>query len=150
MKNSIVKTLDINAPVARVWRALTDHAEFGAWFGVSLERPFAVGQTTSGQLTIKGFEHLVLEVQVQKMDTNRLFSYTWHPYAVDADTDYSGETPTLVEFSLEASTNGTLLTITESGFDKIPAHRRDEAWRMNDGGWAAQIKNIANHVAEPE
>ncbi|ANO52061.1 SRPBCC family protein [Woeseia oceani] len=150
MKNSIVKTLDINAPVARVWRALTDHAEFGAWFGVSLERPFAVGQTNSGQLTIKGFEHLVLEVQVQKMDTNRLFSYTWHPYAVDADTDYSGETPTLVEFSLEASTNGTLLTITESGFDKIPAHRRDEAWRMNDGGWAAQIKNIANHVAEPE
>lgn len=150
MKNSIVKTLDINAPVARVWRALTDYAEFGAWFGVSLERPFAVGQTTSGQLTIKGFEHLVLEVQVQKMDTNRLFSYTWHPYAVDADTDYSGETPTLVEFSLEASTNGTLLTITESGFDKIPAHRRDEAWRMNDGGWAAQIKNIANHVAEPE
>jgi len=150
MKNSIVKTLDINAPVARVWRALTDHAEFGAWFGVSLERPFAVGQTTSGQLTIKGFEHLVLEVQVQKMDTNRLFSYTWHPYAVDADTDYSGEAPTLVEFSLEASTNGTLLTITESGFDKIPAHRRDEAWRMNDGGWAAQIKNIANHVAEPE
>jgi hypothetical protein len=82
------------------------------------------------------------------MEPERLFSFTWHPYAVDPKIDYSEETPTLVEFRLEKTTSGTLLLLTESGFDKIPSQRKLEAWRMNDGGWTEQMKNIESHVAQ--
>ncbi|RDJ93976.1 vanillate O-demethylase oxidoreductase VanB, partial [Lacticaseibacillus rhamnosus] len=92
--------------------------------------------------------HLKWEAVVQKMEPERLFSFTWHPYAVDPEKDYSGEPPTLVEFRLEKIPNGTLLLLTESGFDKIPAGRRAEAFRMNDGGWAEQMKNIEAHVTK--
>ncbi|CAG0959962.1 hypothetical protein PHYC_00670 [Phycisphaerales bacterium] len=144
--DSIVKSIDIKAPPARVWRALTDHREFGTWFRVSLESPFAPGKTTRGRITYPGYEHLVMEVVVQRMEPERLFSYTWHPNAVDSKADYSGEKPTLVEFRLEPSALGTLLTVTESGFSAIPAHRRDEAFRMNSGGWTEQVRNIQNHA----
>jgi hypothetical protein len=82
------------------------------------------------------------------MELERLFSFTWHPYAVDSKIDYSKETPTLVEFRLEKTSKGTLLLLTESGFDKIPSNRRLEAFRRNDGGWTEQMKNIENHVAQ--
>jgi len=148
MDNKIEKRIELNAPIARVWRALTDHREFGEWFRVALEGPFVVGQTTRGHITWPGYEHLVWEAVVQKMEPERLFSFTWHPYAVDPAVDYSSEPPTLVEFRLEKTATGTLLIVTESGFENVPAHRRAEAFRMNDNGWAQQMKNIETHVAQ--
>lgn len=146
MTDRIEKRIELKAPVSRVWRALTDYREFGQWFRVVLEGPFVPGQAASGRITHPGFEHVTMQIVVQKMEPERLFSYTWHPYAVDPKVDYSQEPPTLVEFRLEKTPDGTLLTVTESGFDKIPSHRRDEAFRMNEGGWAAQLKNIERHV----
>jgi uncharacterized protein YndB with AHSA1/START domain len=146
--NRIEKRIELKAPVLRVWRALTDYREFGEWFRVKLDGPFVPGQVSRGQITYPGYEHLKWEAVVQKMEPERLFSFTWHPYAVDPKVDYSKETPTVVEFRLEKIANGTLLTVVESGFDKIPADRRLEAFRMNDGGWAQQMKNIEIHVAE--
>jgi uncharacterized protein YndB with AHSA1/START domain len=146
MENMIRKQIELKAPVARVWRALTDYREFSEWFHVKLEGPFVAGQVARGQVTHPGYEHVILKITVQKIEPERLFSYTWHPYAVDASIDHSGETPTLVEFRLEPVQDGTLLVVTESGFDRIPASRRDEAFRKNDGGWAQQIKNIESHV----
>ena len=148
MDNKIEKKIELNAPIARVWRALTDHREFGEWFRVALEGPFVVGQTTRGHITWPGYEHLVWEAAVQKMEPERLFSFTWHPYAVDPAVDYSSEPPTLVEFRLEKTPTGTLLIVTESGFENVPAHRRAEAFRMNDNGWMQQIKNIENYVTQ--
>jgi uncharacterized protein YndB with AHSA1/START domain len=142
----IEKRIELKAPLARVWRALTDYREFGEWFQVKLEEPFVPGQTARGYITWPGYEHLVWEAVVQTMEAERLFSFTWHPYSVDPKADYSKETPTLVEFRLEETASGTLLTLTESGFDKVPAARRDEAFLRNDGGWAQQMKNIETHV----
>ncbi len=146
MENRIEKRIELKAPVSRVWRALTDHREFGEWFRVKLNSPFVPGQISRGQVTYPGYEHVKWEAVVQKMEPERLFSFTWHPYAVEPKTDYSKETPTLVEFRLEKTTRGTLLLLTESGFDKIPADRRPEAFRMNDGGWTEQMKNIESYV----
>lgn len=147
MDYQIEKRIELKAPVSRVWRALTDHREFGEWFRVNLEGPFVPGETARGQTTYPGYEHLKFEAVVQKMEPEQFFSYTWHPYAVDPNVDYSTEKPTLVEFRLEPTASGTLLTVTESGFDKIPANRRDEAFRMNEGGWAIQMENIGRYVA---
>lgn len=148
MINEIEKRIELKAPVARVWRALTDYREFGEWFRVKLDGPFVPGQVSRGHITYPGYEHIKWEAVVQKMEPERLFSFTWHPYSVDPKIDYSTETPTLVEFTLEKTAGGTLLLLTESGFDKIPAARRAEALRMNDGGWTEQMKNIENHVAK--
>ncbi len=146
MENRIEKRIELKAPIARVWRGLTDYREFGEWFLVKLEGPFVPGQITRGHITYPGYEHLKWEAVVQKMEPERLFSFTWHPGAVDPKIDYSKETPTLVEFRLEETPGGTLLVLTESGFDKIPSHRRDEAYRMNEGGWSEQMKNIERYV----
>ena len=148
MQNKIEKQIDLKAPVARVWRALTDYREFGAWFRVAIEGPFVPGQTSRGHITYPGYEHVIWQVVIQQMEPDRLFSFTWHPYAVDPNTDYSNETPTLVEFRLEKTATGTRLALTESGFENVPAHRRAEAFRMNDGGWTEQMKNIENHVTQ--
>jgi uncharacterized protein YndB with AHSA1/START domain len=147
MSDRIEKQIELQAPVSRVWRALTDYREFGEWFKVKLEGPFVAGKVSRGNITHPGYEHLQMEVAVQKIEPERLFSYTWHPYAIDPKVDYSGETRTLVEFRLEPTDKGTLLTVTESGFDKLPSSRRAEAFRMNDGGWTQQMKNIESHVA---
>ncbi len=147
MNDRIEKRIELKAPVSRVWRALTDYREFGEWFRVKLDGPFAPGQISRGHITYPGYEHLQWEAVVQAMEPERLFSFTWHPYAVDPNADYSEEPPTLVEFRLEKTAAGTLLLLTESGFDKIPATRRAEALRMNEGGWAEQMKNIEAHVA---
>jgi len=143
----IERQIELKAPVSRVWRALTDYREFGEWFRVKFEGPFVAGQVSRGQITHPGYEHLRMEVVVQKIEPERYFSYTWHPYAIDAKVDYSKETPTLVEFRLEKNATGTLLKVTESGFDQIPSGRRAEAFRMDDNGWAQQLKNIESHVA---
>jgi uncharacterized protein YndB with AHSA1/START domain len=148
MNDRIEKRIELNAPVSRVWRALTDYREFGEWFRVKLDGPFVAGQVSHGHITYPGYEHVKWEAIVQAMEPERLFSFTWHPYAADPAVDYSTETPTLVEFRLEKTANGTLLTLTESGFDKIAADRRQEAFRRNEGGWTEQMKNIANYVAK--
>jgi uncharacterized protein YndB with AHSA1/START domain len=144
----IEKRIELKAPLSRVWRALTDHREFGLWFRVKLDGPFVPGQVSTGWITYPGYEHLKWEAVVQKMEPERLFSFTWHPHAVDPKMDYSKEPPTLVEFRLEKTAGGTLLTVIESGFDKIPAGRRPEALRMNERGWTEQLKNIESHVAQ--
>jgi uncharacterized protein YndB with AHSA1/START domain len=149
MSNSIEKRIEIKAPVSRVWRALTDYREFGEWFRVKLDGPFVAGDVSRGRITYPGYEHLKWEATVQTMEPERLFSFTWHPYAVDPDVDYSTEPPTLVEFRLEPRGDGTLLLVTESGFDAIPAGRLMEAFRMNEGGWEEQMKNIDRHVTQP-
>jgi uncharacterized protein YndB with AHSA1/START domain len=131
-----------------VWSALTDYREFGEWFHVKLESPFVPGQASHGQITHPGYEHLKWEAIVQKMEPEQLFSFTWHPYGIDPKVDYSKETPTLVEFRLEKAANGTLLLLTESGFDNIPKDRRLEAFRMNDSGWTQQMGNIESYVAQ--
>lgn len=148
MENRIEKRIELKAPVSRVWRALTDYREFGEWFRVKLDGPFVPGEISRGHITYPGYEHVQWEVVVQKMEPEKHFSFTWHPYAVDTKIDYSKETPTLVEFRLEKSANGTLLVLTESGFDKIPSERRREAFRRNDGGWTEQMKNLEKHVAQ--
>jgi len=147
MSDRIAKQIVLKAPVERVWRALTDHVEFGQWFRVKLDGPFAVGEVSRGRMTYAGYEHLTWEAKVVRMDSPRLFAFTWHPYAVDPAVDYSQEPPTLVEFRLEPAGDGARLSVVESGFDAVPEHRRDEAMRMNDGGWAAQLNNIEAHVA---
>jgi uncharacterized protein YndB with AHSA1/START domain len=149
MSDRIEKRIELRAPVARVWRALTDHREFGAWFRARLDGPFVAGEATRGQVSYPGYEHVRWQATVQKMEPDRLCSFTWHPYAVDASVDYSTEPPTLVEFRLEPTPNGTLLTVTESGFDHLPAHRRAEALPMTDGGRTMQLNNIARHVGWP-
>ena len=147
MSDRIEKQIELKAPVSRVWRALTDYREFGEWFRVKIEAPFVPGQPAQGQILHPGYEHVTWRAIIQAMEPEHLFSFTWHPYSVDPATDYSQETPTLVEFRLEPITTGTLLLLTESGFDKIPSHRRTEAFRMNDGGWTQQMKNIEAYVA---
>jgi uncharacterized protein YndB with AHSA1/START domain len=148
MSDKIEKRIELAAPVSRVWRALTDYREFGEWFRVKIDGPFVPGQVSRGQLTFPGYEHIKWEATVQKMEPEKLFSYTWHPYAVDPNIEYSKEPPTLVEFRLEKTATGTLLTVTESGFDKIPAARRDEALRKNDAGWTQQLQSIEKYVTQ--
>ena len=144
----IEKQIELKAPVARVWRAITDHREFGEWFRVALEGPFVPGQKSRGHITWPGYEHLKWEAEVKALEPQTYFSFTWHPYAVDPKVDYSQETPTLVEFRLKKTETGTLLTVTESGFENVPAHRREEAFLRNDGGWAQQMKNVEAYVAQ--
>ena len=148
MNGRIEKRIELKASVSRVWRALTDHREFGEWFGVKLEGPFVAGQLSQGQITHPGYQHVRWQAVVQKIEPERLFSFTWHPYGIDPQVDYSKEIPTLVEFRLQEIPSGTLLLLTESGFDKVPAERRAEAFRMNDSGWTQQLKNIESHVAQ--
>jgi uncharacterized protein YndB with AHSA1/START domain len=152
MNDRIEKRIELKAPVSRVWRALTDYREFGEWFRVKLEGPFAPGQVSRGYITHPGYEHVKWEAVIRKMDPERLFSFTWsHPKSLDKATyspDYSKEPTTLVEFSLEKTASGTLLVLMESGFDKLPSDRRLEAFRRNDGGWTQQMKNIEAHVAK--
>jgi uncharacterized protein YndB with AHSA1/START domain len=142
----IEKTIVLRAPRSRVWRAIANAEEFGAWFGVKLEGAFAPGARVQGRITTPGYEHLTMDITIEQVDPERLFSYRWHPYAIDPGMDYSGEPTTLVEFRLDEVAGGTRLTVIESGFDRIPLERRAEAFRMNDQGWAEQIQNIERHV----
>lgn len=146
--NCIERSIVINAPRDRVWRALSNSDEFSAWFGVDLKgQAFVAGQRARGQITHCGYEHVWFDVVFERIEPQNLLSYRWHPFAVDPTQDYTKEQPTLVTFTLkDIPDNGTLLTVLESGFDNVPPHRRLEAFRMNDHGWEAQINNIARHV----
>ena len=141
----IEKKVVLKAPQSRVWRALADSGEFGKWFGMTLDGSFQVGKKIGGSITYKGTPVRV-EITPEKIEPETRFSYRWHPFALDPKADYSGEPMTLVEFRLAESPEGTLLTVVESGFDRIPQARHDEAFRMNDGGWTAQVRNIQRYV----
>jgi len=152
MNDRIEKRIELKVPISRVWRAVTDYREFGEWFRVKLEGPFVPGQVSRGQITYPGYEHVKWEAVVQKMEPERLFSFTWpHPKSLDkadyAKGDQATLPTTLVEFSFVKTATGTLLVITESGFDNIGDFRL-EAFRRNEGGWTEQIKNIERYVAK--
>ena len=146
----IERKILLKAPRSRVWRALSNAEEFGNWFGVALKgKTFTAGQRVQGQITYPGYEHLTFEVLVEELVPERKFSFRWHPYAVDLAVDYGQEPMTLVVFTMHAVEDGTLLRLVESGFDDIPAERRQEAFRMHCSGWDEQMKNIEKHVAKP-
>ncbi len=144
----IERSIHIKSPRSRVWRALSDAEEYGNWFGANLKgQSFAPGQRVQGPITITGYEHVVFDALIERVEPENLLSYRWHPYAVDPAIDYSKEQRTLVTFTLEDADAGTLLKVVESGFDNLPPERRLTAFRMNSGGWEAQLKNIDRHVA---
>ncbi len=142
----IEKRVVLRAPRARVWRAITNADEFGTWFRIKLDGAFTAGRAVRGKITIPGYEHLTVDMLVERIEPERYFAYRWHPYPIDPKVDYSAEPTTLVEFTLEETEGGTAVTIVESGFDRISLTRRAEAFRMNDQGWAGQIKNLAKYV----
>lgn len=144
----IERSVVINAPRDRVWRALSNAEEFGTWFGANLKgQTFAPGQRARGQSTGCGHENVWFDVVIERIEPQDLLSYRWHPYSVDPSVDYSREQPTLVTFTLkDAPDNGTLLTVVETGFDNVPPHRRLEAFRMHSQGWEKQLDNIMHHV----
>jgi uncharacterized protein YndB with AHSA1/START domain len=146
----IERKILLKAPRSRVWRALSNAEEFGDRFGAALKgQTFAAGQRVQGKITYPGYEYLVFDVVIERMEPERLLSWRWHPYPADPSIDYSKEPTTLVVFELEEVEGGTLLTVVESGFDNIPPSRRLEAFRMNNEGWDEEIKNIEKHVATP-
>jgi uncharacterized protein YndB with AHSA1/START domain len=154
----IEKKILLRAPLERVWRAVSDAREFGSWFGVEFDGPFVPGARITGKIvptkadaevakTQKPYEGMAFDFIVDRIEPERLFSFRWHPFAVDRGVDYSSETPTLVVFELEEVAHGTMLTIVESGFDRIPLARRAKAFAMNEEGWTAQTKLIEKYVA---
>jgi uncharacterized protein YndB with AHSA1/START domain len=144
----IEKKVELRASRSRVWRAITTAEEFASWFRMNLDGEFAEGRTVRGRVTHPGYEDAApVEMQIERIEPERYFSYRWHPYALDPKVDYSAEPTTLVEFILQETDSGTDVTIVESGFDGVPLARRAEAFRMNDGGWAGQIKNLAKYVS---
>lgn len=152
VQDRIENSVEIPAPLSRVWHALTDYGEFGAWFRVALDGPFKAGEEATGTITWPGYEHVTWRATVQEIEPQQYFAFTWHPYAVDAAIDYSSETPTLVEFRLEpisgAAATGTRVTVTESGFSDLPDERRDVAFARNREGWTQQMKNLEEYVAQ--
>lgn len=155
----IEKKILLRAPIARVWRALSDSTEFGTWFGVKFEGPFAPGARMRGVLvgtTVdpevakgqKQYEGLAFEITIERMEPERLLSFRWHPHAVERGVDYSAEPTTLIEFALEPAANGVMLTVTESGFDQIPLERRAKAFTANEGGWEIMTKIFAKYVGD--
>ena len=143
----IERKVMINAPRSRVWRAISDAGEFGDWFGVNFKgKVFVIGESTLGKITYPGFEHLTMEVMVERVEPEQLLSWRWHPAAIDPKVDYSQEPTTLVVFELKEVEGGTMLTVTESGLDKIPLARRAEAFRLNSSGWEQQMVAVKKHV----
>ncbi len=138
--------IEVRAPRARVWRAVSSAKEFGAWFRIVFEDSFAPQKRLKGRMARKTGADLLIEFQIDQIQPEDYFSYRWHPYAMDPSVDYSAEPTTLVEFRLEEIADGTAVTITESGFDAIPLSRRAEAFQKNTGGWIAQAKNLAIYV----
>jgi uncharacterized protein YndB with AHSA1/START domain len=139
----------INGTRARVWRAISNAAELGEWFGVDFEgKAFAAGKSIQGKITYPGYEHLTMEVMIEKIVPERLLSWRWHPAAIDPAADYSQEPTTLVEFELEEVVGGTMVSVVESGLDKIPLERRATVFRLNTSGWDEQMENIKKYVAK--
>jgi uncharacterized protein YndB with AHSA1/START domain len=153
----IEKKVLLRASRERVWRALADSTEFGTWFGMKFDGPFAPGACMRGVISPttvdaevanaqKEYEGMPFEITIERMEPERLFSFRWHPFAVERGVDYSAEPTTLVAFELEEATGGIMLTVTESGFDRIPLARRAKAFAANEGGWGMVVKLIEQYV----
>src|SRR5688572_11795139 len=142
----IEKEIVVKATRARVWRALTNVAEFNRWFGVEMDDAFAPGKRARGRVTYPGYEHIPMDVFVERMEPESLLSFRWHPGAAEEGHGYPDEERTLVVFELSDAPGGTRVRVVETGFDRIPAARRAEAFRLNDEGWAGQMENIRKHV----
>lgn len=154
----IEKQILLRAARSRIWRALSDSVEFGSWFGMKFDGPFAPGATMRGVIvpttvnaevakSQKKYEGTAVEITIEEMEPERLFSFRWHPYSVEQGVDYSAEPTTLVVFALEEAAGGIMLTVTESGFDRIPLARRAKAFSANDNGWSAMVKVLEEYVA---
>jgi uncharacterized protein YndB with AHSA1/START domain len=143
----IEKTVMLDAPRSRVWRALTDVQQFNTWFGVSLTSPFTPGAEVSGHLASPKYAHITLHLWVETLEPERHFAFRWHPFAIEEGVDYAAEPTTLVTFTLEDEGRGTRLSIVESGFDAIPESRRAKAFAMNSNGWTSQTENIRKYLA---
>jgi uncharacterized protein YndB with AHSA1/START domain len=146
MTDRITTSTYVAAPIDRVWHAISDYREFGAWFRVALDQPFEAGKPSTGHITHPGYEHVRWTAEIVAIEPPQRFAFRWHPYAIDPNVDYSAEPTTLVELTLSERDGGTEVQVVESGFDAIPASRRDEAFRMNARGWDAQMSNIRAHV----
>jgi uncharacterized protein YndB with AHSA1/START domain len=155
----IEKKIVLHAPRQRVWRALADSTEFGTWFGMRFNGPFAPGARMTGVIVPtavnpevakaqKKYEGLPFEITIEKMEPERLFSFRWHPGAVDPAIDYTKEPTTLVVFTLEEVADGVMLTLTESGFDGIPLERRAKAFASNEQGWSIQMTLIEAYLVQ--
>jgi len=154
----IVKKVLLRAPLERVWKAVSDARQFGAWFGVELEGPFVAGTPLGGRMVPTVADPAVaakqepyrgarFEMVVDRIEPPHLFSFRWHPFAVDQATDYSGEPMTLVTFELAEAPDGTELTVSETGFERLPPGRRAKAFTSNEGGWTLQMVLIGNYLA---
>lgn len=143
----IEKKVFLRASPERVWRAISDVRDFNTWFHVSLEGAFAPGAVLRGNSTYEGHEHITMEFEVEAVEEGKRITLRWHPNAVDPNLDYSSEPTTKIVFELAPSDGGTMLTITESGFDKIPAARRESAFRGNSEGWEHQAKAVADYLS---
>jgi len=157
-RDRIEKKILLRAPRKRVWRALTDSQEFGSWFGMKFDAPFTPGAVMRGVIVPtsvnadvakaqKPYEGKPVELVIDRMEPERLFSFKWHPFAVEPGVDYSGEPMTLIVFTLEDAADGVMLTVTESGFDQIPLARRAKAFTANEGGWGMVVKLIEAYLA---
>lgn len=143
----IEKQVVLRVPPARVWQALANAREFGSWFGVELEGEFVPGARLRGRVTTPGYEHMTMELEVERMEPERLLAWRWHPSAPQG-LDVAAEPPTLVVFELEPVAEGTRLSVTESGFDALPPDRRAAAYRDNEQGWEIQMQAVARHVGQ--
>jgi len=159
--DKIIKKTVLQAPRERVWRAISDSEEFGKWFGITFDGPFEAGKTLRGVIVPtkvdsdvakeqKPYEGHPVEFKIEKIEPQRLLSFRWHPFAVDPNLDYSAEPMTLIEFQLEDTPEGVRLTVTESGFDKVPPERRAKAFSANEGGWTMVMSLIEKHLAAAE
>ena len=145
MSDTIERTTFIAAPLDKVWSAISDYRQFGQWFGVTLYQPFVAGEASTGHMQFNG-RRFDWTADVVSVEPPHRLAFRWHPYAIDPDKDYSAEPTTLVEFSLAGRDDGTELTVVESGFNALPANRRDEAFRMNGMGWSKQVENVRDYV----
>ena len=157
----IEKQILLRAPLERVWKAISDAKQFGTWFGVEFDDQFAPGASIGGKIVPtkvdeevarmqEAYSGTAFDIMVERIEPMSLFSFRWHPYAVETDTDYSKEPTTLVTFALQEVAGGVLLTITESGFDRVPLERRAEAFKSNEQGWAIQTTLIGKYLAQAD
>jgi uncharacterized protein YndB with AHSA1/START domain len=158
-KQRIERQITLRAPLSRVWQAIADSRRFGAWFGVAFDGPFVEGALVKGVLEPTKVDEAIaerqrlhegakFEITIERIVPERLFSFRWHPYAVDPGVDYSSEPTTLIEFALEERDGRVIVTVTESGFEKIPLERRAKAFEANENGWTAIVMLLEKYLAQ--
>lgn len=153
----IVKHAVLRAPRSRVWQAVSDSQAFGRWFGVEFAGPFVAGAAMRGRMVPtqmdaeiaamqKPYEGMAFDFFVERIEPETCIAFRWHPYPLPPGADPAAEPTTLIEFTLADAPEGTALTITESGFDRIPLARRAEAFANNEGGWTLQLRLVGRYV----